>query len=98
MYIRDSLYNTLFRRGLPLAVTSFWTGRFAKEHRTHIVMRKLSSEKCALPSDFFPCILARYMQGYGMPAALFPRSRRGLPLYKYDSTNYYTRFHVSGIH
>jgi hypothetical protein len=23
------------------------------------------------------------MQGYGMPAALFPRGRRGLPLYEY---------------
>jgi hypothetical protein len=37
MYTRDSLlflvYNTLFRRRLPSAVTSFWTDRTAKEHR-----------------------------------------------------------------
>jgi hypothetical protein len=37
MYIRDSLYNSLFWRGLPSALTSFWTGRLAKEHRTHNV-------------------------------------------------------------
>jgi hypothetical protein len=43
MYIRDSLYNTLFRRRLPLAVTSFWTGQIAKEHRTHTVNPVLKS-------------------------------------------------------
>jgi hypothetical protein len=44
----------------------------------------LASNVCfTLPSDPPPCILARYMQGYGMPAALFPRGRRGLPLYEY---------------
>jgi hypothetical protein len=43
MYIRDSLYNTLFRRRLPLAVTSFWTGQFAKERRTHTVNPTLKS-------------------------------------------------------
>jgi hypothetical protein len=43
MYIRDSLYNTLFWRGLPPALPSFWTGRFAKEHRTHTVNSILKS-------------------------------------------------------
>jgi hypothetical protein len=51
-------------------------------------MRKLSCESAHFLSDPSPCILARYMQGYGMPAALFPRGRRGLPLYKYLSTFY----------
>jgi hypothetical protein len=37
MYIGDSLYNTLFWRGLPSALASFWTGRFANERRTHAV-------------------------------------------------------------
>ena len=37
MYIRDSIYNTLFWRRLPLALTSFWTGQIAKEYRTHTV-------------------------------------------------------------
>ena len=31
----DSLYNTLFRTRLPLAITSFSTDRFAIEYRTH---------------------------------------------------------------
>ena len=39
----DSLYNILFRRRLPLAVTSFWTGQFAKEYRTHTVNSVLKS-------------------------------------------------------
>ena len=43
MYIRDSLYNTLFWRRLPSAVTSMWTGQIAKEHRTHTVNSILES-------------------------------------------------------
>jgi hypothetical protein len=47
IYIRESLYNTLFRRRLPLALTSFWTGRFAKKNilvvRTHTVNPILKS-------------------------------------------------------
>ena len=39
----DSVYNTLFWRGLPSALTSFWTGQFAKEHRTHTVNSILKS-------------------------------------------------------
>jgi hypothetical protein len=39
----DSVYNTLFWGGLPSALTSFWTGQFAKEHRTHTVNSILKS-------------------------------------------------------
>jgi hypothetical protein len=35
MFIRDSLYKILFGQDLlPLGLTSFWTGRIAKEHRS----------------------------------------------------------------
>ena len=43
MYIRDSLYNTLFLTRLPLELTSFRTGQIAKEDRTHTVNTILKS-------------------------------------------------------
>jgi hypothetical protein len=43
MYIWDSQYKKLFWRRLPSALTSFWTGRFAKERGTHAVNSILKS-------------------------------------------------------
>jgi hypothetical protein len=74
----DALYNTLFRRGLPLAVTSFWTGQFAKEHRTHTVNPVLKSAHflVTLPRASSHDTCSSRVTRYGMPAALFPRGRR----------------------
>ena len=69
MYIRDSPYNTLFWRGLPSALTSFWTGQFAKEHRTHTVNSILKSTHFLVT---LPC--ASWYDTRQVTVCLLPRS------------------------
>jgi hypothetical protein len=65
-------------------LTSFWTGRITKDHRTHTVNSVLKNAHFLVAPPRAPWHDTCRVTRYGMPAALFPRGRTRLPLYMYS--------------